>query len=89
MDKQLCGLDARDIRLREGHVCFVDGIEQIDGASGVFDHYGFEAVSLAIKGGVADAEVIGEAAEEEAGEVAFAKVAGEACWRGVVVFEER
>ena len=43
---------------------------------------------LAVDGGVADAEVVGEAAEEEAGEVALAEVAGEAGGGDVVVFEE-
>jgi hypothetical protein len=44
---------------------------------------------VAVEGGVADAEVISKAAKEQAGESAFAKIAREACWRGVVVFEER
>ncbi len=43
---------------------------------------------VAVDGGVADTEVVGEAAEEEAVQVAFAEVAGEAGGCGVVVFEE-
>ena len=43
---------------------------------------------MAIDGGVVDTEVVGEAAEEEALEPPFAKVAGEAGWCAVIVFEE-
>ena len=43
---------------------------------------------MAVDGGVVDAEVVGEAAEEEAGQVAFAEIAGEASGGAVVVFEE-
>ena len=64
------------------------GVAEIDGASGVFDDDGFEAEVAAVDGGVADAEVVGEAAEEETGEVALPEVAGEAGGGAVVVFEE-
>ena len=47
-----------------------------------------EAEGGAVDGGVADAEVVGEAAEEEALEAAFAEVSGEAGRGEVVVFEE-
>ena len=43
---------------------------------------------LAVEGGEADAEVVGQAAEEDASEVALAEVSGEAGGGGVVVFEE-
>jgi hypothetical protein len=43
---------------------------------------------VAVDGGVADAEVVGEAAEEETREVALAEVAGEAGGGAVVVFKE-
>ena len=43
---------------------------------------------MAVEGGVADAEVVGEAAEEETCDVAFAEIASEAGRGGVVVFEE-
>ena len=43
---------------------------------------------MAVDGGVADAEVVGEAAEEEALQVALAEVAGETGGGAVVVFEE-
>lgn len=43
---------------------------------------------MAVEGRVADAEVVGEAAEEEAGEVALAEVPSEAGGCGVVVLEE-
>ena len=66
---------------------FGDALE-VDGAGGVFDDDGFEAEVVAVDGGVADAEVVGEAAEEEAVQVALAEVAGEAGGGAVVVFEE-
>lgn len=53
-------------------VCLIDGTAQADGAGGVFDDDGLEAERAAVDGGVADAEVVGEADEEEASEVAFA-----------------
>jgi len=81
-------LDAGDACGCEGGVGFVYASGQVDGAGGVFDDYGFEAEGVAVEGGVADAEVVGEAAEEEAGEVALAEIAGEAGGGGVVVFEE-
>ena len=49
---------------------------EIDGAGEVFEDVAFEAEGGAVDGGEADAEVVGEAAEEEAGEVALAEVAG-------------
>ena len=64
------------------------GAGKVDWAGGVFDDDGFEAEVVAVDGGVADAEVVGEAAEEEAGEAAFAEVAGEAGGSEVVVLEE-
>jgi len=60
----------------------------VDGAGGVFDDDGFKAHCAAVDGRVADAEVVGEAAEEEAGEVALAEIACEAGGCGVVVFKE-
>ena len=72
----------------EGCVGFGDAVGQVDGAGGVFDDDGFEAEVFAVDGGVADAEVVGEAAEEEAVEVALAEVAGETGGGAVVVFEE-
>ena len=72
----------------EGCVGFGYGVGEVDGAGGVFDDDGFEAEVFAVDGGVADAEVVGEAAEEEAIEFALAEVAGEAGGGDVVVFEE-
>ena len=72
----------------EGCVGFGDGVRQVDGAGGVFDDEALEAEGDAVDGGVADAEVVGEAAEEEAMEAALAQVAGEAGRGEVVVFEE-
>ena len=92
--KNLCGLDAGNVGGGERRVGGLDGAEQtgevwqVDGAAGVFDDDGFKAEALAVEGGEADAEVVSEAAEEEAGEVTFAEVARESGGGGVVVFEE-
>ena len=43
---------------------------------------------FAVEGGETDAEVVGQAGEEEALEAALAEVASQAGWSGVVVFEE-
>ena len=81
-------MNAGDVRGGQCFVGFGDAVGEVDGAGGVLDDDGFEAEVVAIDGGVADAEVVGEAHEEEAGEVAFAEVACEAGGRCVVVFEE-
>ena len=72
----------------KGCVCLLDATGQIHRAGGVFNDGGFEAHVFAVDGGVADAEVVGEAAEEEALETALAEVAGEAGGGNVVVFEK-
>ncbi len=82
------GLDARDVEGGEGGVGFGYAAGEVDGAGGVFDDYDLEAEVLAVDGGEADAEVVGEAAEEEAGEFALAEVSGEAGGGDVIVFEE-
>ena len=81
-------MHARDACGGEDCVCLGYAVGEVDGAGGVFDDDGFEAEVVAVDGGVADAEVVGESAEEEAGEAAFAEVAGEAGGSEVVVFEE-
>ena len=65
-----------------------DAVGEVDRAGGVFDKNSFEAEIVAVNGGVADAEVVGEAAEEKAGKIPFAEVAGESGGSAVVVFEE-
>ncbi len=60
------GMDAGDVCSGQSCVGFVDAVREVDGAGGVFDDDGFEAEVMAVDGGVADAEVVGEAAEEEA-----------------------
>src|SRR5260370_338297 len=47
-----------------------DRARALRGGGGGFDDDGFEAEVVAVDGGVADAEVVGEATEEEAGKVA-------------------
>ena len=79
-------LNAGDVCGVQGGVGFGDAVGEIDGAGGVFDDDGFEAEVVAVDRGVADTEVVGEAAEEQTGEVALAEVAGEAGWGEVVVF---
>jgi len=81
-------LNAADVCGGKGCIGFGDGVREVDGAAGIFDDDGFEAEVVAVDGGVADAEVVGEATEEEALQVAFAEVAGETGWGDVVVFEE-
>ena len=77
-------VDALYASVGEAGVGFFDGagaVEaggEVDGAGEVFEDVAFEAEAGAVDGGEADAEVVGEAAEEEAGEVALAEVAGEA-----------
>ena len=72
----------------ESCVGFLYRAGKVDGAAGVFNDDSFEGEVVAIDGGVVDTEVVGEAAEEEALEPPFAKVAGEAGWCAVIVFEE-
>ena len=63
-------MNAGDVCGGEGCVGVGDADGEVDGAGGVFDDDGFEAEVVAVDGGVADAEVVGEATEEEAGKVA-------------------
>ena len=81
-------MNAADVCSGQGCVGFGDAVREVGGAGGVFDDDGFEAEIVAVDGGVADAEVVGEAAEEDAMEAALAEVAGEAGGGEVVVFEE-
>ena len=80
------GVDSGDVEDGQGGVGFGDAAGEVDGAGGVFDDDDFEAEVLAVDGGEADAEVVGEAAEEEAGEFALAEVSGEAGGGDVIVF---
>jgi len=80
--------DSGDVEDGEGSVGFGDAAGEVDGAGGVFDDDDLEAQVLAVDGGEADAEVVGEAAEKEAGEFALAEVAGESGGGDVIVFEE-
>src|ERR1700733_1315599 len=80
--------DAGDAGYGERGIGLGDGVGKVDGPSGVFDDDGFEAEVVAVDGGVADAEVIGEAAEEETFEAALTEVACETGRGEVVVFEE-
>ena len=82
------GINSRDVEDGQGGVGFGDAAGEVDGAGGVFDDDDFEAEVLAVDGGEADAEVVGEAAEEEAGEFAFAEVTRESGGGDVIVFEE-
>jgi len=63
-------------------------VGQVDGAGEVFEDEGFEAEAGGGEGGEADAEVVSDAGEEEAGEAAFAKIAGEAGGGDAIVFGE-
>ncbi len=65
-----------------------DAAGECNGAGEGFKDDGVEAKLLAVDGGEADAEVVGEATKKEAREAAFAQIAGETGGRGVIVFEE-
>lgn len=65
-----------------------DGAGEVDGGGKVFDDEGLEAEAGGGGGGVADAEIVGDAGEEEAGEGALAEVGGEAGGSAAVVLEE-
>lgn len=77
-----------DAGLGEGVVGGFDRPGEIDGAGEVFEDDGFESELGGGEGGEADAEVVGDAGEEQAVQFAFAKVAGEPGGGGAVVFEE-
>ncbi len=55
------GVDSGDVEDGEGGVGFGDTAGEIYGAGGVFDDDDLEAEVLAVDGGEADAEVVGEA----------------------------
>jgi hypothetical protein len=80
--------NAGDAGCGERGVGLGDGVRKVDGPSGVFNDDSFEAEVVAVDGGVADTEVIGEAAEEETFEAALMEIASEAGGGVVVVFEE-
>jgi hypothetical protein len=61
---------------------------KVDGVGEVFEDEGFEAEAGGREGGEADAEVVGEAGEEETREAALAEIAGEAGGGCAVVFGE-
>ena len=65
-----------------------DGAVEIDGAAGVADDEGGQTEASCVESGVADAVVVSEAGEEDAVEVAFAEIAGEAGRRGAVVLKK-
>src|SRR5579863_6070698 len=65
-----------------------DGAVEVDGAAGVAQDERFEAETAGVECGVADAVVVGEAGQEDAGEVAFAQVSAEAGGGGAVILEE-
>jgi hypothetical protein len=81
-------VDAGDLVCAQDGVGFGDCVGKVDGAGGVFDDDGFETECFAVDGGVANAKIVGQAAEEEALQVPLAEIASEAGWGGVVVFEE-
>jgi len=71
----------------EGGVGLLDGAVEVDRAGEVFEDDGLEAELGGGDGGEADAEIVGEAGKEEAGEFALAEVAGEAGGCAVVFGE--
>jgi len=81
-------LDALDSGCAEGRVGIGHGIWEINGTSGIFDDQALKPEGGTVERRVADAEVVSEAAEEEALESPLAEIAGEAGGGEVVVFEE-
>src|SRR5580658_8896608 len=53
-----------------------DGAVEVDGAAGVAEDDGFKSLAAGVECGVADAVIVGQAGEEDAGEAALAQVAG-------------
>ena len=72
----------------KGGVGGVDGVGQVDGAGEVFDDEGFEAEGRGGESGETDAEVVGDAGEEEAGEATGLEIGCQACGGGAIVFGE-
>ena len=67
----------------------VDAARQLDRAGGVLDDKALEVERGAVDGGEAHAEVVGQSAQEEPRQAAFAQVAGQAGGREVVVLQKR
>jgi hypothetical protein len=90
---QIGGARENDAKLREpgagGDQGGLPGGEgKADAAAGIFQNHGLEAGVDGIFGGVGDAEIRGEACEEDAGEGALAQIGGQARRRAAVVFGE-
>ena len=66
-----------DAVLGEGSFHGGDGAVDVDGAAGIAEDGGGESAAAGVEGGEADAEVVGEAGEEDAIESALAAVGGE------------
>ena len=81
-------LNTDDVFVGKGGVCVFNGSGKVDRACSVFDDVALEAESGAVDGGVPDAEVVGEAGEEEPFQAALAEIAGQAGGGEVVVFEK-
>ena len=64
------------------------GAGEVDGAAGIFNDDDLEAAACAVGSGEADAEVEGEAGDEDTTDAAVANPAGEAGGGLVVVFVE-
>lgn len=86
--ENLPGLDALDAIGDEGIVGLSDGVRQVDGAGGVFNDEALESEGGAVDGGVTDAEVVGQSAEEQSLQAALAQIPCKAGRGEVVVLEE-
>ena len=70
------GLDGRDRAV------------EVDGAAGVANDDGRKAEAASVESGITDAIVIGQADEEDAGQVAFAEIASKTGRGGAVILEK-
>jgi len=66
----------------------LDTAGQTDSAAGIFDDDAFEIEGNPINGRVADAEIVGETAQEKAFDATLPEVAGKPCRSSVVVFQK-
>lgn len=85
---EVVGVDKFDVG--NGEFCFdlPDGAVEVNGTACVANDDSFKTESASVESGVAHTVVVGESAEEDAREAAFAQVAGQTGGGGAIVLEE-
>ena len=86
--REVAGRDGRYPERRQSATGVGDGTVHVDAAAGILDHDHAEALLAGVLGGIADAEIVGEAGDEDAVEAALAEIADEAGRGALVVLEE-